>query len=54
VVPQGHGIDFFLGDEQEDSMSPFVKDFCHSQSGKEMAPGAAAGNDELFGNCHAS
>ena len=52
MVPQGHGVDLLLGDEQKHAVSALVECLGHGKPREEVPPRAAAGDDELFGNGH--
>jgi hypothetical protein len=52
MIPQRHGVDFFLRNKEENFVPAFMQGLGDRKSRKEMPPGSSAGDDELFGDRH--
>jgi hypothetical protein len=52
MIAQCHRIDLLFRDEKQDLVPAFVERLRDGEAREEMPPGAAAGDDELFGYRH--
>ena len=54
MLPKGDRVDLFLRNQEQNLVAALMEFLRDGKTRKEMSPGAAAGDDKLFRNCHDS